>query len=101
MNEEEAEPTRAELVLLGCYRSSINVMKLSVSLSADDLAKLDDFVRQAGLPSRSAAIQRAIQLLSSQGLAADYAAAWDEWEASGDADDWETTARDGVSVATR
>lgn len=38
-------------------------MKLSVSLPDDDAATLDEFVRTAGLPSRSAALQHAARLL--------------------------------------
>jgi mRNA-degrading endonuclease toxin of MazEF toxin-antitoxin module len=38
----------------------------------------------AGLESRSAAVQRAIRMLADPQLEADYATAWDEWEASGE-----------------
>lgn len=76
-------------------------MKLSVSVPADDVARLDRFVRQAGLPSRSAAIQRAIRLLDLDGLDQDYAAAWDEWDASGDGQDWDAVASDGLRDAPR
>jgi len=30
-----------------------------------------------------------------------YATAWEEWEASGDAADWETTLSDGIADAAR
>ena len=50
-------------------------MKLSVSLSADDLAALDRYVEQAGLESRSAAVQQAIRRLQDPELEAAYAAA--------------------------
>lgn len=76
-------------------------MKLSVSVPADDVARLDRFVRQAGLPSRSAAIQRAIRLLDLDGLDQDYAAAWDEWESSGEGQDWDALAADGLDDASR
>lgn len=71
-------------------------MKVSVSLSADDVAALDRFARTSGLPSRSAAVQHAIRLLRSTGLEDDYAQAWDEWEASGDRVLWESAASDGI-----
>jgi Arc/MetJ-type ribon-helix-helix transcriptional regulator len=76
-------------------------MKLSISVPADDVARLDRFVQQAGLPSRSAAIQRAIRLLDFDGLNQDYAAAWDEWEASGEGQDWDALAGDGLADASR
>ena len=38
-------------------------MRLSISLSDDDVATLDRYVKAAGLASRSAAIQRAMRLL--------------------------------------
>lgn len=76
-------------------------MKLSVSLSEEDVASLDRYARAAGLKSRSAAIQQAIRLLGDPELEQDYAAAWDEWEASGDAEAWETTSGDGLVDAPR
>ena len=76
-------------------------MKLSVSLPEDDIAVLDQYARSVGLPSRSAAVQRAIRLLKHPGLEDDYAAAWDEWAASGEQADWETTAGDGLTRETR
>ena len=76
-------------------------MKLSVSLPEDDLAILDEFVRTAGLPSRSAALQHAVRLLRLPGLEQDYEAAWDEWATSGDEAAWDTTTADGIADAAR
>lgn len=76
-------------------------MKLSVSLSETDVAALDDFVRSAGLPSRSAAVQQAIRLLQLVELEQDYRASWDEWEATGEQTLWDGTAPDGLPVASR
>ena len=76
-------------------------MKLSVSLSEEDVAALDRFADAAGLTSRSAAIQRAIRMLGDPALDDAYEAAWDEWEASGDAAAWETTLADGLVDAAR
>ncbi len=76
-------------------------VKLSVSLSESDVAALDKYAREAGLTSRSAAIQKAIKLLGDAELEDAYAAAWQEWEASGDAHDWETTTADGLHDAPR
>ncbi len=76
-------------------------MKLSISLSEEDVAALDRYAEAAGLASRSAAIQRAIRMLGDPALDDAYAAAWDEWEASGDADAWETSLADGLADAAR
>ena len=76
-------------------------MKLSVSLPEKDVETLDKFARAWGLKSRSAAMQRAIQLLNDPDLEDDYNAAWDEWESSGEQDAWETTAADGLVDASR
>ena len=69
---------------------------MSVSLSVEDVAAVDKYARTAGLASRSAAIQHAIRLLGDPELEDAYAAAWDEWEASGDAAAWDATAADGL-----
>ena len=71
-------------------------MKLSISLSEADVAALDEHVRAAGLPSRSAAVQRAIRLLTHGQLEQDYAAAWQEWDESGDREVWEGVSADGL-----
>jgi Arc/MetJ-type ribon-helix-helix transcriptional regulator len=76
-------------------------MTLSVSLSEDDVAAVDRYVRAVGLPLRSAAIRQAIRLLGDRELEDAYAAAWDEWEASGDALAWEATTADGPADAAR
>lgn len=72
-------------------------MKLSVSLPDDDVALLDEHARTAGLGSRSAALHQAIRLLRRSGLEDDYAAAWEDWDRSGEREMWETTASDGLS----
>ena len=76
-------------------------MKLSVSLTEEDVAVLDDYARSAGRRSRSAALQHAIRLLRHPDLEDDYAAAWEEWRASGEEADWQTTAGDGLADAPR
>ena len=48
-------------------------MKLSISLPEEDVAALDRYVRAAGIPSRSAAIQRAIRMLQDPELEDAYA----------------------------
>ena len=71
-------------------------MKLSVSVTQDDVALLDSFAREAGLGSRSAVVQYAIRRLRHAGLERDYAAAWDEWEAA-DRGVWERVDADGLT----
>jgi Arc/MetJ-type ribon-helix-helix transcriptional regulator len=83
------------------YRGSIGSVKLSVSLSADDVAILDEYVRASGLRSRSAAVQHAIRLLRHPALEDDYAAAWDEWESSGERAAWDAVAADRLADAPR
>jgi len=76
-------------------------MKLSVSLTDDDVAMLDAYAAKTGLPSRSAALQQAIRLLRHATLDADYASAWAERDASGEASIWENVIRDGLTDAAR
>ncbi len=76
-------------------------MKLSVSLSDEDVAVLDEFARTTGLPSRSAALHHAVRMLRLPELEQDYEAAWNEWEASGDHATWSVTAADGIADAAR
>lgn len=74
-------------------------MKLSVSLSTQDVALLDEYARTSGLPSRSAAVRHAIRLLGHADLEQDYAAAWADWESSGERAAWEATVGDGLADA--
>lgn len=76
-------------------------MKLSVSLSDDDVAVLDGYVEKAGLPSRSAGLQRAVQMLRNPALEDEYADAWEQWSADEEAAGWEHTAADGIADAPR
>lgn len=84
-----------------CYPGSMLGMKLSVSVSAQDVAVLDSYVRTSGLSSRSAAVQHAIQLLQHADLENDYAAAWEEWDSSGNRASWDSTLGDGLVDASR
>lgn len=76
-------------------------MKLSVSLSDEDVAILDDFARTKGLASRSAALHYAVRMLRLPDLEQDYEAAWNEWLESGDHAAWDVTAGDGIADAAR
>ena len=76
-------------------------MKLSVSLSEEDVRVLDAYVKRAGLPSRSAAVQRAIRMLRHPALEEDYGNAWAEWSTGGADDAWEDATGDGFVDAAR
>ena len=71
-------------------------MKVSVSLPDDDLEFLDAYARSVGAPSRSAVLQRAVRLLRASELGPAYAEAWQEWEAGGDSEVWESVSGDGL-----
>ena len=72
-------------------------MKLSVSLPEEDVAVLDEHARKSGLTSRSAALHDAVRLLRHSSLADDYAAAWQEWESSGEQEAWQVVDADGLA----
>jgi len=76
-------------------------VKLSISLSEEDVQLLDEYARSTGLRTRSAAVRRAIHLLRHPDLEQDYSDAWDEWQGSGEAAAWETVTSDGLDRAAR
>ena len=76
-------------------------MKLSISLSDEDVAVLDAYVERVGLPSRSAGLQRAIRMLRFPTLEDDYAQAWEEWSTAGSDESWRQTVGDGLDHAAR
>jgi hypothetical protein len=76
-------------------------MKLSVSLSDEDVEVLDTYVERAGLPSRSAGVQRAIRMLRYPALEDDYGNAWAEWSDAGEQDAWENVSSGGLGDAAR
>jgi Arc/MetJ-type ribon-helix-helix transcriptional regulator len=71
-------------------------MKVSVSLPGEDVRFLDEYAREQGLESRSAALHRAIRLLRTAELAGTYEAAWEEWAVENDGTLWESTTGDGL-----
>lgn len=75
-------------------------MKLSVSLSDEDVAFLDNYARARGLRSRSAALHKAVQLLPGAELSAAYASAFREWDDTGEAEAWGPTVADGLESET-
>lgn len=70
-------------------------MKLSVSLSDEDVEFVDVYARRHGDRSRSAVIREALRLLRASELSPDYAAAWDEWSQT-DEQAWDTVVADGL-----
>ena len=66
-------------------------------MSKADIKFLDDYARRAGLGSRSAAVHEAVRLLRTSELRQAYAAAWAEFDASGDAALWDSTVGDGIN----
>ncbi|MEU9503732.1 antitoxin [Streptomyces sp. NPDC048196] len=68
-----------------------------MSLPPEDVAFVDEYAARTEAGSRSAALHAAIELLRASWLAADYDAAFAEWEASEDAAFWDRFAGDGIS----
>lgn len=71
-------------------------MKLSVSLSDEDVEFVDTYAQNQGIESRSAVLQRAVQLLRALELGPAYEAAWMEWDSADDATAWDRVAADGL-----
>ncbi|MDP2350655.1 MAG: ribbon-helix-helix domain-containing protein [Chloroflexota bacterium] len=71
-------------------------MKVSVSLPGEDVRFLDEYAKEEGLESRSAALHRAVRLLRTSELGAAYESAWEQWPADGDAELWDSTVGDGL-----
>lgn len=72
-------------------------MKLSVSLPDEAVAFVDEQVRSGAFASRSSTLRAAVVLLRQSTMTDSYAAAWDEWEQSGEDALWEAVAADGLS----
>jgi Arc/MetJ-type ribon-helix-helix transcriptional regulator len=72
----------------------MNGMKVSVSLPGPDVQFLDEYAKEQGLESRSAALQRAVRLLRLSELRESYRSAWEE--ATDDDAAWDATVGDGL-----
>ena len=70
-------------------------MKVSISLSDDDLAFIDKETHQGGYASRSAAVAAGIRLLRERELVDSYASAFAE-QSEDEAQLWDSTAADGL-----
>lgn len=71
-------------------------MKVSVSLSGEDVAFLDAYASAHACASRSAVVHEAIRVLRFSDLRDAYAEAWAEWDSSGEADRWDMVVGDGI-----
>jgi Arc/MetJ-type ribon-helix-helix transcriptional regulator len=72
-------------------------VKVSVSLSSEDVQFLDEYALEQGLGSRSAALHKAIRLLRVAELSADYELAWEEWDNTAEGEAWDRTTSDGLA----
>lgn len=72
-------------------------MKVSVSLSADDIDFLDREASAGVYNSRSAAVAAAVRMLRERELVEAYRESFTEWTDSGEADLWDTTSADGLA----
>ncbi|HEY5267376.1 MAG TPA: ribbon-helix-helix domain-containing protein [Acidimicrobiales bacterium] len=70
-------------------------MKVSMSLPDEDVVFLDAYATEKGLPSRSAALHKAVRLLRATGLGTAYESAWAEWS-NEDQELWDPTVADGL-----
>jgi Arc/MetJ-type ribon-helix-helix transcriptional regulator len=70
-------------------------MKVSLSLSQQDVDFLDRLSADGTYPSRSAAAAHAIAAMRDRELTDSYVEAFDEWAASGEAELWDVTVADG------
>lgn len=84
----------APLVVPSVYDEGV---KVSISLTTEDLAFLDEYARSRGLGSRSAAVRAAVVQLRASGLGDDYEAAWSAWDTDGEAAEWEPVVGDGIT----
>jgi Arc/MetJ-type ribon-helix-helix transcriptional regulator len=76
--------------------SSIHGVKLSISMSEDDVRYLDEQAERRGYGSRSAVLQQAVRLLREHDLGDAYEEAWRDWMDSGEEAAWSATAADGL-----
>ena len=71
-------------------------MKISLRLPLADIEFIDRYLAEHDEASRSEVVRKALALLRERELGDAYQAAWEEWEASGDAALWDVTVGDGL-----
>lgn len=74
-------------------------MKLSISLPDDIVGFIDEQTESGAFESRSAVLKAAVTALRQRTITDSYAAAWDEWEQSGEDELWDGVAADGLSAS--
>lgn len=97
-------PASEELVSCRSRRllpTVVSRMKVSARLPREDVDFLDNYVKERGMHSRSAALQRAVGLLRHEGLEGAYTAALTEWSDQGEGDVWAVVAADGLRHESR
>ena len=72
-------------------------VRVTATLPVRDVDFLEMYQRRRGARSRSAALHDAVRALRDLELQSDYAQAYDEWVASGDAAAWDSVAGDGIA----
>jgi Arc/MetJ-type ribon-helix-helix transcriptional regulator len=72
-------------------------MKLSISLPEDIVEFIDEQTLSGAFSSRSAVLRAAVIALRQHIITDSYAAAWDEWEQSGEDELWQSVAADGLA----
>jgi Arc/MetJ-type ribon-helix-helix transcriptional regulator len=76
-------------------------MKMYVSLSDEEIQFLDQYAKSQGYPSRSAVVHAAIGILRSSKLGDVYVDASQEWEDSGESENWGPVASGGLQRVAR
>ncbi|MCA1839575.1 MAG: ribbon-helix-helix domain-containing protein [Actinomycetota bacterium] len=71
-------------------------MKISASLPDEDLEFLDAYAKSRRLPSRSAAVSKAVRTLRTAELAEQYEDAWRGWLEDSE-EEWSSTTSDGLA----
>jgi Arc/MetJ-type ribon-helix-helix transcriptional regulator len=71
-------------------------MKVSVSITEDDVVYLESQIASGRFATRSAAMHAAIKLMRTRDLEAQYAAAAHDWRESGDGAAWDAANADGL-----
>lgn len=72
--------------------------KISVSVPTSLVQFLERYQLEHGLKTKSSVVERALQALREQELEREYAAAAREQHETGEAEDWEITAGDGMAA---
>ncbi|MHB1163837.1 MAG: ribbon-helix-helix domain-containing protein [Candidatus Nanopelagicales bacterium] len=76
-------------------------MKLSVSLPDADVEFIDEFAAAGGYASRSAVVQKALDMLRAGDLVGAYEDAFASWERTGEDKVWAVAVGDGLDDAPR